>query len=368
MRQEGKVHFNVQNAFYRPTSETARDLGVLVAALYRQDHQYLRILDLMTGCGIRALRYAIESEADWVWANDANPEVASVLSQNLAQICDRCRITHRSAQHLLADCYQRRDFYDLVDVDHFGRASPLLSSCFQAVKLGGLIYLTGTDSRTVAGHDPEACLGHYGVYGRSHPAAHEQGLRILIGSLQQQAIMQGFSVQPVFSLFQGQIYRVMVRLTNAQIAFAHLYGFLGYCHQCGHYQTVGWRHLSQALCPDCSRPLTLSGPMWLGALHETSFLQRMAQLAQAWEWPQRVGLLEIMQAEAELPPYFYTVGELGRRGRMDIPKRDRIIQALQESGYRACATHINHQAIKTTATFKESLRVASQVGKRTKPA
>ena len=172
--------------------------------------------------------------------------------------------------------------------------------------------------------------------------------------------MQGFSIQPIFSLFQGQIYRVMVRLEKAQIPFADLYGFIGYCHQCGHYQTVGWRYLSQATCPDCSLPLTLSGPMWLGTLHDAEFLERMAQLAQDWNWPKRVALLEIMQAEAELPPYFYTVGELGKRGRMDIPKRDRIIQSLQEAGYRACATHINPQAIKTTATFRECLQIASQ--------
>ncbi|PZD74610.1 tRNA (guanine(26)-N(2)/guanine(27)-N(2))-dimethyltransferase [Acaryochloris thomasi RCC1774] len=357
-RQEGQVTFEVRNAFYRSTSQTARDLGVLAAAVYRQNHPSLRVLDAMAGCGVRSLRYAVESKADWVWANDANPEVAPVLSLNLAQLNGCFQLTHWPAKRLFADCYQRQDFYDLVDIDSFGRASPFLGACLQATKLGGFIYLTGTDSRTVAGHDPDACLGHYGTYGRSHPAAHEQGLRILIGSLQQQAIMQGLVIEPVFSLFQGQIYRVMVRLAKAQISFADLYGFLGYCHQCGHYQTVGWRYLSQATCPDCSLPLTLSGPMWLGPLHDPPFLAWMTELAQVWHWPQRVDLLELMQAEAGLPPYFYTVGELGKRGQMDIPKRDRIIQALKQAGYRASKTHINPQAIKTTATFKECLQIA----------
>lgn len=357
-RQEGQVTFEVRNAFYRPTSQLARDLGVLAAAIYRQNHSSLRVLDAMAGCGVRSLRYALESQADWVWANDANPEVAEVLELNLTPLNGRAQLTNWSAKRLFADCYQRQDFYDLVDIDSFGRASPFLSSCLQATKLGGLIYLTGTDSRTLAGHDPDACLEHYGAYGRSHPAAHEQGLRILIGSLQQQALMQGFAIKPVFSLFQGQIYRVMVRFLKAQIPFADLYGLLGHCHRCGHYQAAGWRYLSQAVCPDCSLPLTLSGPMWLGSLHDPPFLDRMAQLAQAWHWPQRVDLLRLMQAEADLPPYFYTVGELGRRGQMDIPKRDRIIQALKRAGYRACKTHINPQAIKTTATFKDCLQIA----------
>ncbi len=361
MQQEGNVYFEVRNAFYRPSSETARDLGVLAATLYRQEHQQLRILDVMTGCGVRALRYAIESKADWVWANDADPDVAPVLSKNLSQLSGCSRITHWSAKRLFADCYQRQDFYDLVDLDCFGHASPFLSVCFQATKLGGLLYFTCTDSRTVAGHAPETCLSHYGTYGRSHPAAQEQGLRILIGSLQQQAVMQGFSLQPIFSLFQGQIYRVMVRLLKAQIPFAERYGFLGYCHQCGHYQTVGWRHLSQALCPGCTLPLTLSGPMWLGVLHDAGFVHRMAQLAQRWGWQQQVHLLEMMQAEAGLPPYFYTVGEIGKRGQMDIPKRDRIINTLRQAGYQACATHINPQAVKTTAPFQDCLTLARQL-------
>ena len=63
-QQEGKVAFAIQNAFYRASSQTARDLGVLAAAIDRQDHSSLRVLDAMAGCGVRALRYAIESDAD----------------------------------------------------------------------------------------------------------------------------------------------------------------------------------------------------------------------------------------------------------------------------------------------------------------
>lgn len=361
MPQEGKVHFEIQNAFYRSTSTIARNLGVLVARLFRQDHHHLRVLDAMAGCGIRSLRYVVESQADFVWANDADPDVAPVLSKNLSQVEAYAHLTHLPAKQLFATCYQRQDFYDLVDIDSFGHAAPYFSTCLQATKLGGLIYFTSTDGRTLAGHDPDSCLRHYGTYGRSHPAAQEQGLRILIGSLQQQAIMQGFSIQPIFSLFQGQVYRVMVRLSKAQVSFADHYGFLGYCHHCGHYQTLGWRHLSQAVCPEDSRPLTLSGPLWLGVLHDASYVERMAELAQEWGWQSCVDLLALMSAEATMPPYFYPVGEIGRRGQMDIPKRDRIIYALQQAGYQACATHINPQAIKTTATFKDCLQIAQQI-------
>ena len=87
----------------------------------------------------------------------------------------------------------------------------------------------------------------------------------------------------------------------------------------------------------------------------------MVQLAQEWDWPARVALLEVMQAEALLPPYFFTLAEIGRRGKMDIPGRDRLIQQLQVQGYAASPTHINPQAIKTTASFQTCLQLAQKL-------
>jgi len=47
---------------------------------------------------------------------------------------------------------------------------------------------------------------------------------------------------------------------------------------------------------------------------------------------------------------------------MDIPKRDRLIQALQEQGYRASLTHINAQAIKTNADMSVCIATAKEKG------
>jgi len=153
---------------------------------------------------------------------------------------------------------------------------------------------------------------------------------------------------------------VMVRVLAHPGSELKHYGFLGYCHHCGHYETVSWRQLSRAVCPHHSspEPLTLSGPLWLGPLHDRSMLQRMEQLAQEWNWPERVQLLKIMQAEADLPPYFFGLGEIGRRGKMDPPPRDRLIQLLQAEGYQASPTHINAQAIKTNAAIATCLELA----------
>ncbi|MEW6492885.1 MAG: tRNA (guanine-N1)-methyltransferase [Cyanobacteriota bacterium] len=357
---EGKAQFCVGNAFYRPNSRVARDLGVLAAAIYRLDTGSMQVLDAMAGCGVRSLRYWKESQADWVWTNEGNPELSPILQQNLEEAIATgcCQVTHLDANSVFFDCYNRSHFYDLVDIDGFGSPSPYLTTSLWAVKIGGLLYLTSTDGRTATGHSPTTSLSVYGAYARAHPAAHEQGLRLLMGAVQQQAASKGLGIEPVFSLFVNQTYRVMLRLIKRQSLTAQNYGFMGYCHHCGEYRIVAWHKLGRVVCPHDSHPLTLSGPMWLGALHNRCQLRRLQQLAQKWDWVERVKLLQVMEGEIDFPPYFYTLGEIGRRGKMDIPKRDRMIQSLQERGYRASPTHIDAQAIKTDANLPTCIAVA----------
>ena len=72
--------------------------------------------------------------------------------------------------------------------------------------------VTSTDGKTLTGHLPENSIQAYSAIARSHPAAHEQALRLLIGSTQQQAATKGLGIEPIFCLFTGQTYRLMMRL------------------------------------------------------------------------------------------------------------------------------------------------------------
>lgn len=367
--QEGKATFAVGNAFYRPQSAIARDLAVLAAAVYRQRRGRLRVLDAMTGCGVRALRYGLEAGADFVWANEGNPDLAATLTDNLAPLpAATYRITHQDANQVFFACSQQRDLYDLVDIDNFGGPTPYVTTGLWATRLGGLLYLTSTDGRATSGHDPGGCLRTYGAYGRSHPAVHEQGLRLILGHAAQTAAARGLGLAPVFSLFTGQVHRVMVRLVRKPTLTEANYGFVAYCHGCGHFQTVDWRHLGRVTCvcesfqPGNAVPaasnLVLSGPMWLGPLHDGATLAAMAALAEGWNWPAQAQRLAVMAQEIDLPPYYYPLGELGRRGQMDIPNRDQLIAALQDRGHRAAIPSVDWQGVKTDATLGDCVAIA----------
>lgn len=360
--REERAKFKIGKAFYNPQSKYVRDLGVLTAAVYRQERGELRIIDALAGCGVRSLRYYLESQADYVWVNEGNPQLNSTLQQNLtpALAPDRYQITHRDAHRVFFHCYQERDYYDLVDVDCFGSAVPYLNSMLWATKIGGLMYLTCTDGRTLTGHPPEKTVQTYGAIARSHPAIQEQALRLLVGAVQQQAAGKSLGVEPIFSLFTGQTYRVMLRLVARPQITANNYGFLIYCHGCGNYQTLSWRKLNKASCT-CGNPaITIGGAMWLGKLHDRQQLNAAITLAEQWQWHKAARLLNLMCGEIDFPPYFYTLQEIGHRGKLDLPKRSHLIAALRERDYTAAPTHIDPQGIKSNANLETIVAIAKR--------
>jgi tRNA (guanine26-N2/guanine27-N2)-dimethyltransferase len=84
----------------------------------------------------------------------------------------------------------------------------------------------------------------------------------------------------------------------------------------------------------------------------------MKALAEQWQWKNQASLLAVMDREATLPPYYYPLGSIGHFGSMDIPNRDRLIEALRQRGYRATSTHLDWQAVKTDATFRDCVAIA----------
>lgn len=363
--REGKATFRIGPAFYRPKSALTRDLGVLAAAAWRQQQGHLTILDAMTGCGVRSLRYGLEARADFLWVNDGNRDLRPLIQENLTANLplNRYQLSSLSVQRLFAKLIDQGDRMDWLDLDCFGSPAASLPMAIACTQIGGCLYLTATDGKSLSGQQSGHALRQFGAYTRHHPSVHEQAVRVLTGLAIQTARQQGLDVRPLFSLFCGQTYRVLLRLLHKAPAGDQNYGFLGYCHHCGQTHAIPWQKLHMTECPlhDYRRPLAISGPMWLGPLHDPTFLEQMRTLAQAWGWQRRQELLTLMQAEAFFPPYYIPLSEVGRRGKIDIPARDRLIQELQIRGHQACRSSMMAQALKTTASLIDIIEMSREM-------
>ncbi|MCO5564989.1 hypothetical protein L7F22_018659 [Adiantum nelumboides] len=82
---ERGITFSTGPSFFRAQSSLGRDLAVLAAALYKRSQKRLRVLDAMAGCGVRALRYLTQSDADFVLVNDCNPNLHSTIVENMSR-------------------------------------------------------------------------------------------------------------------------------------------------------------------------------------------------------------------------------------------------------------------------------------------
>ncbi|XP_020593759.1 tRNA (guanine(26)-N(2)/guanine(27)-N(2))-dimethyltransferase isoform X2 [Phalaenopsis equestris] len=332
--EERGIEFETGDSFFRHESAVGRDLSVLAAALQRRSiGRGLRVIDAMCGCGVRSLRYLVQSEADFVWANDAFEGHRGLIASNLSSVVPRVSaeggrrwvVTHYDANRLLAGRYLQGEYFDLVDVDSFGSDSSFIRSAIATVKIGGLLYCTSTDGFSSGGHRPQHSLSSYGAYVRPMPYSNEVGLRMLIGGASREAAALGFLVSPLFSCYSyhGPVFRVMLQVFRGNLNESSNYGFISYCNQCGHSQTYQWGELGQISCP-CrngmvSHSVVVSGPLWIGPLHNTDYVCKMLELAREWGWAcnlKKCSSLEsiltqmIAESDPQLPPGYIKLDEL----------------------------------------------------------
>ncbi|CAM6098028.1 unnamed protein product [Calypogeia fissa] len=395
VQAERGLPFQVGSAFYRRQSALARDLGVLMAAVHAQQNGgSLRVMDVMSGCGVRAARYLHQAGADFVWANDACGDLAEILTSNLSQggkggeVEGRWRITHEDANRLLLGCTVREDYFDFIDVDSFGSDSLCLGPALGAVKFGGLVYATCTDGFSSGGHRPHNAVATYGAFIGPMPFANEIGLRMLIGGAVREAATRNMNVFPAFSnySYHGPVFRTMLRVQPGKPMVNRNYGFITFCKLCGESKDVQWEALGDLACscpyPKEPRSLIVSGPLWIGPLHSATDVKTMAELAKEWGWISRSELsresrksdssvdmyvleelLEIMLDESQpgLPSGFMELNKISKRGKMQTPKRTEFMKVLQQEGYFASRSHISSNAVKTNCSMKACIELSRKM-------
>lgn len=368
--REGAALFHVGKGFFKPASRPSRDLGVLLARVLNR-RRPLRVLDLMAGCGLRSLRYGLEAEARCIWTNDADPCRLPALRANLSVLVGRCvlRQTARTAQALLADCLQRGERFDLVDLDAFGSPHALAPLALEAVALEGVLYLASTDGRSPTGHDRRAAVRRLGASARAHPAAWEQALRLQLGVLARCAWSQGRGVEPLVSFSDGRTFRTAVRLLRhprpqeeAQL------GLLAICHGCRDQQvqsllTLG-RWSACACCAQGDFPLAVSGPLWIGPLQHLPTLEAMVSEAAAV--PQSLcreasALLDRLRADHGWPARCWPYAQVARHLGSQRPPLKALVERLRREGFQASPSGVMPGQLRSDAPWSTILALAADL-------
>ncbi len=363
---EGAAVVETGGGFFRPASRPARDFGVLLARTLAAagTDRPVRVLDGMAGCGIRALRYGLESGAAAVWANDADPDRLPLLERNLSRLpaAVERQLSSATAQQLLAGCLVEGRRFELVDLDAFGCPAALVPLALEAVAFGGVLYLASTDGRSATGHDRRAAVRRFGAAARAHPASWEIALRLQLGLLARTAWAMGRGLTPLLSFSEGRAFRTAVRLARHPAAGEEAQlGLVAHCHGCGDQQVQSLRRLGRwrpCACPGAPSgegpALAVSGPLWIGPLQDPATLVAMLQLAEGGgahlDRPGR-RRLERLRDDPAATPRCWPVDAIARRLGQGPPPLAQLVAALTAEGFATAASGVMAGQLRSEAPW-----------------
>jgi tRNA (guanine26-N2/guanine27-N2)-dimethyltransferase len=145
------------------------------------------------------------------------------------------------------------------------------------------------------------------------------------------------------------------------------YGYIIHCKSCGNRSIINEDLLSIPLkCSVClsENHLSYSGPLWVGELHQKSYLEELSLLNEKFNFKNNNRIRKILKYaldEINMPVSCFNIHKISQQLKLSsIPKLQRIIEIIKERGYKASRTHFDFISIKTDMKIDELKNVLKQ--------
>ena len=312
--------------FYNPTMEFNRDVSVAVLkAAHRKD---MRVLDGLAASGIRGIRFYLEVGDIELTMNDWNPNAQELMRKNAGINGVDAEISGKNLNVLLNE----RKF-DYIDIDPFGTPVGFLGSAPRAVRKGGILAITATDTAVLCGVYPKVCYRRYLAMPNHNWCMHETGLRILIGNAVRIAARHDIALYPILSYSSDHYFRIYFRVENGAKKANEALKNIGTVE----FFEDSWR-------TDGS-----TGPLWLGPIHDIDFLEKLRVMDFFGTARRMERMIELWKSEANMPPFYYDLPYLSSKMGISTPPIDVVVERISDMGYRVSRTHFSPTGIKADA-------------------
>jgi tRNA (guanine26-N2/guanine27-N2)-dimethyltransferase len=325
--------------------EFSRDVSVLVLMNYVTGRK-LKVLDGLAATGARGVRIANEVDGNFqVILNDHNPKAVEVIEKNIAQnTLEDYRVKNMKMNTLTSE-----EDFDYIDIDPFGSPVQFLDSSLQALRKNGMLAVTATDTAPLCGSSPSACRRRYDARSIKTSYSKETGARILAGYCVRLAAKYEIALTPIISFFADHYIRIHFTLDKGARKTDNMLRDIGYLTYDPktkiRRKVIGFpRQLGKA---------QIAGPLWIGPLHDRSFVESMKLHKSLGTLNRLSKYRELWIEEANMPPFFYDQNEVASLTKTQpFPLTD-ILQRLEEQGFLACRTHFSPTGFKTNADISE---------------
>ncbi len=339
--REGKTEFfapieeSSRPLFYNPHMRLNRDISLL----FISSSNVKNPCDLLSATGIRAFRIYKELGVK-SYANDLSRVAFKVMKMTKERFGYDVDISNCEANLFLL---KNRGMFDYIDIDPFGSPVNFISSCMLSIGSKGYIGVTATDTATLCGVYPKCALRRYGSYVAKTDIYPEVGLRNLAGYIIREAAKYDLSASPELCYAERHYYRVYIRVEKGRRKADHSLEDIGYAWICNNCLSRGVGR--EETCPNCKGSLTTIGPLYTGKLFDRTKIKEMMRNC---NFPDTKIFIENIAREEHIPLY-YELSSFGRRLKISIPKRDVVINALKDAGFRASMTYMGCSGIRTDA-------------------
>ena len=355
--------------FYNPKMEFSRDIAVLVLNVFSKTRKReIDVCDPLAGLGARGIRYAKEvGGLNKSVIGDLNDDAIPLIRENarINGVEGLVEVEHKDANLLLAEHSEPGKRFDYIDIDPFGTPAPFLDSAIRALKNGGLLAITATDTAPLCGVYSKACLRKYGAVPLRAEFCHEVGLRIVIGAAVREALKYDFGLEALLSYSVDHYLRAYLRgslgATKADASASDM-GYIFYCPSCGWRSAVKLGGEWPCKCGMCGKPLKRAGPLWCGKLADRAFTESLVEQDRSGlNTKKRIEkLLKLLILECDKPPTFYIIDRISSRLKRDVPPVAKVLERLIDTGYESSLTHFHPKAVKTAAPLGVLMEAVSK--------
>lgn len=357
--------------FYNPVMRINRDISIIILRCFeKMKKNPLRICDAMTGTGIRAIRYCLESDfKNEVFMNDINPYAIRIAEYNvkLNKVSEQTQIKCMDANAFLSLYAKPKARFDLIDLDPFGSPAPFLDSALRALKDDGLIAITATDMPALCGIKPKPCLRKYGSKPLRTEYCHEIAVRILLGCLASIGARHDIAIKPIFCLSLNHYIRIYALIKYGAIKADDSIKKLGYilhCFNCFNRTWVNKIEEIELKCNNCNKKYSLAGPLWLGELFDEHYFKLIDQEIKKIELDNKKRIekiLERIKSEIKAPITYYVIDKICDKMDMPTPSLKTFIKSLKSMGFIAEPTHFHNRGFKTNSDIKTIISLIKEL-------
>jgi len=322
--------------FYNPAMKLNRDIAALL--LNSVQNKDMQIADPLAATGVRAIRLLLElskGKIKNIVVNDNSKKAVQLARKNfkLNGISlgkgSKADFSVQDANLFLLNSAG----FDYIDLDPFGSPNPFLDAAVKRLSRNGILAVTATDVSSLAGTYPEVCMRKYWAVPLRNELMHEVGMRILIRKIQLVASQYEKALFPIFSHSTEHYLRVYFNCDKSKEATDKMIS------QHGWYVDGSSKQANH-----------VAGPLWLGELWDKELVSRMLKNANKKHKDNKelITLLLAIEKESKINSVgFYDVDELSSGLKIQVPRRDLLIEKINSLGFNASSTHFRTNGLKT---------------------